>query len=227
MLRFLFPVVIGLIGTGILVSLGTWQLQRMSWKEAVIADIDARIGAAPVPLPTTPDPENDRFLPVTVTGVIASPDVRILASQKVQGAGYRMVSVLETESRRVLLDRGFAPLQGDAPTPTSEISVIGNLQWPDEVDGFTPEPDLEANIWFARDVEKLAAHLKTEPLLIIARTVTPKQSGISPLPVNTSGIPNDHLEYVITWFSLAMIWIVMTGYWLWRNRVKATETGNK
>ena len=97
--------------------------------------------------------------------------------------------------------------------------VTGNLHWPDEITGSTPEPDLMRNIWFARDVPAMADTLGTEPVLIIARQIDPSD-GPRPMPVGTEGIPNDHLQYAGTWFSLAMIWFVMTLYLLWRIRQK-------
>jgi surfeit locus 1 family protein len=34
--------------------------------------------------------------------------------------------------------------------------------------------------------------------------------------VDTAGIPNDHLEYAVTWFALALVWLGMTAYFLRR-----------
>ena len=61
--------------------------------------------------------------------------------------------------------------------------------------------------------------LDTEPLLLIASSQT--DPGVTPLPVDSTGIPNDHLEYAITWFSLAAVWVAMTGAFLWRSRATA------
>ena len=223
MKRVLFPLIIGVAGVAILLSLGVWQVQRLAWKEAVLTNIEARIGAEPVAIPDDVDPTEHQFLPVKVEGRVVSSDVRVLASQKVIGAGYRLVSAFETQGRKVLLDRGFVALQGGIETVSQDLSVIGNLHWPEESDSFTPDPDIDNNIWFARDVEALAAHLGTEPILVVASRVTPPQNGIDPLPVDTANIPNDHLEYAITWFSLALIWLVMTGYWVLRNRARSKD----
>ena len=57
--------------------------------------------------------------------------------------------------------------------------------------------------------------------LVVAREVTPSE-GLQPLGVTTSGIPNDHLQYAGTWFSLAAVWLGMTGYLLWRIRQRTT-----
>ncbi|KMW59544.1 Cytochrome oxidase biogenesis protein Surf1 [Candidatus Rhodobacter oscarellae] len=218
MKRYLFPLIIGLGGVAILVSLGVWQVQRLAWKEGVLADISARIAAQPVALPAQPNPQQHAYLPVRAEGTVTD-GLRVLASAKRRGAGYRMISVFETDGRKVLLDRGFLSVdaQADAGAP-QEITVTGNLHWPDEVDGFTPEPDTEMNLWFARDVPAMAAALGTEPVLIIARRIEPAGYAAEPMPVGATGIPNDHLEYAITWFSLAIVWAGMTAFLLWRIR---------
>lgn len=221
----LFPLFIGAGGAAILVSLGVWQMQRLDWKLGVIADIDARIEAAPIPLPDVLDPENDAYLPVEVRGVVESEYLRVLVSQKEIGAGYRIISAMDMGGRRVLLDRGFTPVdQSDVPEHDGSETVRGNLQWPQETDGFTPEPDIAKNIWFARDVAAMAAALNTEQTLVVAKQTSFDDGPISPLPVDTSAIPNDHLSYAITWFSLAVIWIAMTLAFTLRARRAPKQT---
>ncbi|MCV2880533.1 SURF1 family protein [Actibacterium sp. XHP0104] len=220
--RMILPLIFGLVGAAILVSLGTWQLRRLDWKETVLAEIDARITAAPVALPAQPDPEQDRFLPVTATGTLL-PGIQVLSSVKKVGAGFRVIDVLDSDGRRVLVDRGFLKVQDDpGPRPDGPVTIIGNLHWPDEVDKYTPAPDIEKGDWFARDLPVMADHLGAEPVLIVARDITPASPAIRPLPVDSSGIPNDHLQYAITWFSLACVWLGMTALFLWRIR-RGTE----
>lgn len=209
------PLLFGLIGAGFLISLGVWQVQRLGWKQDVLAEIEARIAADPVPVPETPDPGTDRYLPVQASGQLGETEVHVLVSRKQIGAGYRIVTALETGGRRLLLDRGFVPDEDrDAPRPPHEVEVVGNLHWPDDRTSATPANDAAGNIWFARDIPAMAAELGTEPVLIIARSDT--GDGVEPLPVGTEGIPNDHLNYAITWFSLAAVWLGMTAFLLWR-----------
>lgn len=218
--RMISVAVFGAVGIAILVSLGVWQLQRLGWKEGILAEIEARIADAPVALPEAPDAEADRYLPVAVSGRIGAEALRVLVSQRGIGAGYRLISVLETgDGRRVLLDRGVLPVAEDLPLPPEGmVAVSGNLHWPEERDGFTPENDVAGNIWFARDVGVMAAHLGTEPVLVIARALDPAETGVTPLPVTSEGIPNDHLNYAVTWFLLALVWLGMTVFLLWRIR---------
>ncbi len=220
MARFILPLVFGLLGTAVLIGLGVWQMQRLDWKEAILADIEARIVAAPVALPATPDAEDDRYLPVRVTGTLKDPAIRVLVSQKQIGAGYRIIRPLQMDDRRIMVDLGFLPIQSPTPAAATDapVTVIGNLHWPDEVDSYTPAPDLRADIWFARELPRMAAHLGTDPVLVVARQTSLAPSDLTPLPLDTSGIPNDHLGYAVTWFGLALVWIVMTATLLWRMR---------
>ncbi len=214
--RMIVPALFGVVGTGLLLWLGFWQLERLEWKQAFLDDINARIHADPVALPAAPDEARDKFLAVQVPGRIEGPEIHVLASRKQVGPGYKVIVAFVTDDgRRILLDRGFIPIPAkNALRPDKPLTVVGNLHWPDETDSYTPPPDIGANIWFARDVEKLAETLGTEPVLLMASSDT--GDGVEAYPVSTEGIPNDHLNYAITWFLMAAVWFGMTLYLLWR-----------
>lgn len=220
MRRMIIPLLFGLFGAGILISLGVWQVQRMQWKEGILADITARIAADPVPLPPAPDEsdEHNRYLPVTVSGRFTGNTLSVLVSRKEIGAGVRIIEAFQTEDgRRVLVDRGFLRDEDKNRALTvTNATITGNLHWPQETDSFTPPPDLKTGLWYARDVAAMAKALDTEPTFIVARE--PTGDGIEAMPVDTSGIPNDHWGYAVQWFSLAAVWLGMTAYLLWRIR---------
>ena len=220
--RLLFLLTFGLIGTAILVGLGVWQVQRLEWKRALLAAMEARIAAAPVALPANPDPERDRYLAVTVEGTILPGELQVLDSMKQVGPGFRLIAPFRTaDGRRILIDRGFVrETRRDAVRALGPATVQGNLLWPQETDSFTPAPDRASNTWFARDVPLMAQALDTEPVMLVAASQT--DPAVTPLPVDTAGVPNDHLQYAITWFSLAAIWAGMTATFLWRNRATST-----
>ena len=219
--RLIGPLVLGVAGVAVLMSLGFWQLSRLDEKRVLIAEIEAQIVAAPVALPDAPEPERDRYMPVHAEGRFTGEMVHVLASQRGAGTGTHVIAVLETQGgRRVLVDRGFLP---DAARPgfageNGDVRVIGNLHWPRDADRYTPEPDLARGLWFAREVAPIAAHLGSEPVLIVARAEQPPLAELRPVPVGVESIPNDHLEYAITWFTLAIAWAGMTLYLLWRIR---------
>ena len=216
--RIIFPLLFGLAGTCVLVYLGTWQLQRLDWKETVLAEIDARIGDEPVALPISPQEATDRFLPVAVEGRFLEGDLPVLASTREVGAMFRIIAPFETvEGRVILVDRGFVLDElKDKPRPAGEARLIGNLHWPDDKNSSTPEPDLAANVWFARDISEMANRLNAEPVLLVVRETSESGTGITPLPVDSSGIPNDHFEYAVTWYGLALVWVFMTGFLIYR-----------
>lgn len=224
MRRLIFPLIFGLGGAAILVALGVWQIQRLGQKEARLAAISAQISAAPGPLPAAPDPQADRYRPVVAEGRFGAGDILVLSGQKGIGAGYRVIAPFETaDGRRILVDRGFLPEDAKtAPRPAGEARIEGNLDWPQEADGYTPAPDRAAGLWFARDVPAMAAELGTEPLLVVESRTSETGLPMTPQPVDTAGIPNDHLQYAITWFLLAVVWLVMTGY-LIRRRASSTD----
>ena len=219
--RLIFPLLLGLVGAGVLVGLGVWQLQRLQWKNAALAQIDARIGEAPVALAAEVEPESDKYLAVQVTGRLTGTEALVLTSLKDAGPGYRVIAGFELaeDKRKIMLDLGFmAENNREFTRPTGQFAVVGNLHWPEETDNFTPEPDLLIGIWFARDVDRMANVLGTEQVLVVARSLDPAIAAIAPLPVDTASIANDHLNYAITWFSLAFVWLGMTALLVWRIR---------
>lgn len=216
--RFAVPLLIGILGAAVLVALGIWQVQRLEWKTSVLDEIEARIGAEPVAVPEDADPTRDRYLPVRATGSFGEEEVHILVSTREIGPAFRVISPFTTEQgRRILVDRGIVPDEAkEDRRPAGAATIRGNLHWPDEVNAFTPDRDVARNVWFARDVGALADALGTEPVLVILRETSQAEPGVTPLPVDTSGIPNDHLEYAVTWFGLAAVWVLMTGLWVRR-----------
>lgn len=218
--RVIGPLVFGVGGVAVLLALGFWQLDRLEWKLGVIAAIDARIAEAPGPLPAEPDPEADRYRAVTVGGDYSGEVVRVLSSRPGTGVGTLVIAVLETaEGRRVLVDRGFVAdaAPGVMDFAATGVTVTGNLLWPADSDSYTPAPDLEHGLWFSREVGPIAAHLGTEPVLIVARQDA-RVPGLLPRPIASAEVKNDHLGYAVTWFLLAVVWSVMTIGLLWRNR---------
>lgn len=218
MRRMIAPLLFGLIGAAILIGLGAWQMQRLAWKNSILSGISARLTDTPADLPAVPDSQADLYLPVRVDGRFTGEDLDVLASRKEIGAGFRIIAAFETtQGRRILIDRGFVTDEARGlPRMAKAAAITGTLHWPRETDSYTPPPDPTTGMWFARDVPAMAAVLRTEPVLVVARSDT--GDGVEPMPVGTEGIPNDHLQYAITWFSLAVVWLGMTGLLLWRIR---------
>lgn len=222
MRRYLFPLILGIAGCAVLIQLGLWQLDRRAWKEGMLEEITAGIQAPPVPLPATIDPSM-KYLPVTVSGTTTGAEIDVLSHTRDQGAGYQVVSRFITDDgRAILLDRGFVPQEARRlERPPVRLDVVGNLHWPQDASSSTPAPNLDENIWFARDVDAMAAALDTLPVLVVASAVQGDNQGARPIPVTIEGIPNNHLSYAVQWFLIAATWAVMTLALIWRIRQRS------
>lgn len=214
MTRLIFPLLMAIVGCAVLLALGVWQVQRLSWKEAAVTAIAARIADVPVDVPASPSPTVDKYLAVRAAGNLPGQELYVLTSRDGR-PGYRVIAVLETAGRRVMADLGFIGLDAENPLRmVQDVIIRGHLHWPDEADSWTPSP--EADLWFARDVPAMAAALGTEPVLIIVAEMSPSIADLTLLPIDTDDIPNDHLGYAITWFSLAFVWAIMSGFFIFR-----------
>lgn len=225
MRRILFPLILGLSGVIILLWLGLWQMDRLAWKQNVLADINTRLTAAPAPLPATPTEAADEYMAITLTGQTVGPELHVLTSGTAAGTGYRVIRAFETtQGRRILVDAGLLPLEDKTAPPAAQTGrLTGTLIWPDDVNSATPAPDLAKNIWFGRDVVTMSDALNTEPLMVVARSLTPADPRTTLLPVDTAGIKNDHLSYALTWFGLAIVWAIMSLFLISRTlRTKDT-----
>ena len=209
------------LGIIILVSLGKWQLDRLVWKQSILEEINSKISGLPQGLPPMANEKAHKYLPVQFSGKIIGHFVKVMASQKIIGAGYRIIAPVELgQERTILVDLGFIRHEFASNIKLGgKISIEGNLHWPDEVDFFTPDPDQKNNIWFARDVNQLSKELETEPILVVAKSLSPSIVNIDPLPLDTENIPNNHKQYAITWFLLAFIWLGMGLFFIYRSSV--------
>lgn len=217
----------GLAGVAVLVALCIWQLQRLEWKEGVIATLEARLAAAPAPLPARFSPDEMEFTRVEITGAFDGKpgaegfaDAAFLTTERPWGPGYRVIQPFTTsDGRRVMVDRGYIPIEfknesGAAsiptPAPAGPLTITGALRWPDETGSPSHGAD---NVWTARNLADMARIFDSEPVLIVAESSTAPDEWPLPMPIEAVNVPNNHLEYAVTWGSLALAWAAMT-FWL-------------
>lgn len=216
-----FPVgltIATVIAFAILIGLGVWQLQRLKWKEALLAGIARAEAATPLPLEPVLDRlargHDEEFVRVKVTcpGLARAPALEVYSLREGQ-IGARLISACPVVSgvyRSILVDRGFIPDTVTArplpdPTILDPVEVTGVLR-PGERGNFTTPPNTPAK-WYLHDAKKMAAALHadapTAPLFLMAETSTnPDFKALIPAPFPVD-IPNRHLEYALTWFGLA------------------------
>jgi surfeit locus 1 family protein len=240
----LWPVLFTALAGALLIGLGVWQLHRLAWKEALLARIDARIHAAPEPLPPPSDwaalrPDDYDYRPVTVTGTFLYADEALVfegaPSGDLAGAGpgYLVLTPLQLASgATVIVNRGFVPLDHMDPATrqaaniAGPVSVTGLMRPPQSRNLFTPADAPAEGRYFTRDPMEIAAHfgLKDPAPFTIDREEKNIPPGGWPRGGTTLiDIPNNHLGYALTWFGLAIGLFGVFAAFAWR-RLQGAET---
>lgn len=215
------------VAFAILVTLGTWQWQRLEWKTDLIDRIESRIGSAPVPLPPViDDPAAWDYRPVTVTGTFLHDrelhlGPRTLSDGGVNRTGVHVLTPLVRADGQgtVLVDRGFVPDDLRDPATRAagqvpgEVTVQGIARTPGAPNWMQPENRPDENFWFWTDLPAMAVAAGVADLspVYIQAGEAPNPGGW-PLGGRTVvNIPNNHLSYVVTWYGLAL---TLVGVWL-------------
>ncbi|MFI4965716.1 MAG: SURF1 family protein [Caulobacterales bacterium] len=216
-----FPVgltIAAAIAFAILIGLGVWQLQRLKWKEGLLAHIAAAEAAPARPIEPVLDAlangHDVDFTRVRVTcrGLAHAPTLELYALRNAE-IGSRLISacpVISGVYRSILVDRGFVPDTVTArplPDPYSAdpVEVVGVLRAPERGNFMTPKNTPRR--WFLHDAKAMAAALGADrpvaPVFLMAATSSnPDFKALEPAPFPID-IPNHHLEYALTWFGLA------------------------
>lgn len=210
-----FPVALTVtvaVSMAILLALGVWQLQRLKWKEGLLAHVEALKTAPARPLADVLRQGGDvAFARVTADcpGLAEAPFVELYAIRDGQ-AGSRLISVCRpANAPPILVDRGFVADTISARPPVDAMSdapvrVTGVLRGP-EKRNFTTPPNAGGH-FYAREIAPIAAALKAPnaaPWFLMAETPTnPRWPALVPAPL-PADLPNNHLSYALTWFGLA------------------------
>ncbi|MBN9046670.1 MAG: SURF1 family protein [Rhizobiales bacterium] len=235
--RFPWGVVVSsVIALAILLSLGTWQVRRLAWKEALIASTEQRIHEKPLPLAAVEDiyrrDGTVEYRPVTLTGTFFNRGERYFLSTWHGAAGFDVYTPLRlADGRFVLVNRGFVPYDRKDPAtrpaglPSGPVTVTGLARDPlaAKPSWFVPDNDIAKNVFYWKDRDAMAASAG----LPAGATVLPffvdadntPNPGILPIGgVTIIDFPNNHLQYAITWYGLALALLGVVGTWLWRYR---------
>jgi surfeit locus 1 family protein len=223
-----------LVCLAILIGLGVWQLQRKVWKENLIAAMTERLDAAPRPLPSPAQWSGLRqqadefrrvafaaqFVPgqqalVYTPGAALRPDVN--------GPGYFVFAPARLpDGSAVVVDRGFVPVERKdiadraADVPQGTVDVVGVLRWPEQPNMFTPGVDEKGNVWFARETAAMSERGHwgaTAPFYVEQESPVPPGGWPKPGKLVVR-LPDNHLQYALTWFGLAAALIAVYGWWL-------------
>lgn len=220
--------------------LGNWQMQRLGEKEALIAAVDSRLSADPVPAPPLAewsgiDLQAWNFQSVTLTGVYRyTQTVTVFTSLsnargRFSGPGYWVVTPFVLDGGgTVFVNRGFVPqeyqeqaalgdLHGDDP---GTVTVSGLLRPSEAIGMMAPEPNMSDRIEWVRNTERLSAMVDPTLAPFAPFYVDLLAAGEGDLPQGGETVisfPNSHFGYALTWYGFAIIAVVMVGAWLWQR----------
>lgn len=206
-------IVITVLAMAVLLGLGTWQVQRLAWKQDVLAKIDERSTGEAVPLPEDIDnPELFDFQRVSVSGIYFHEMSIHVAPRTLDGrAGVHVVTPLQMPSGAVVLvNRGFAlndwePGRLDNPKGLTTFSGIARA--PEEKSIMTPDNHPEKDEWYWIDVDAIAEHYGLNNMLpVIVYASELANPGVYPVGGQAQiDIPNNHLQYAIFWYGMALV----------------------
>jgi cytochrome oxidase assembly protein ShyY1 len=221
----------------IFIGLGVWQLQRRAEKHALIAALDARVGTAPVALPPpsqwrTLDAVHDEFRRVSFTATYAKlPDAMVYSAgsavrEDVSGPGtWAFLPARLPSGETVVIEAGFVAntMQQreienravDKLVTGEPVTLTGYLRFPESAGLLTPAENRTTRLWFTRDHMAMANTLgwgAVAPFYIDLETPEPANGIPKPGPL-TPHLRDEHMQYAITWFSLAAALLIAFGVW--------------
>jgi surfeit locus 1 family protein len=229
----LVPGIATVLALIVLLGLGTWQLERKSWKEGLIATLTERLNAAPTPLPPRDtwdrlDAGEMEFRRVAFPATfLAVPEAHVYTAgsalrNDVSGPGYWVFAPARlADGSLLMVNRGFVPygreniLGGGSRPPGGTINIVGVMRWPEARSLFTPDDKPATNLWFLRDHLAIAAAKGIGPVApFYIDQEAPEPPGGLPRPGKaTPNLTNNHLQYAITWYGLALVLVVMFVIW--------------
>ena len=192
----------------ILLSLGTWQLERLRWKSDLIASMNKNISLPPVEVNSS---------------IISNIKSYTIYSKVVNGkVGRHLVTPFKTEFGNILINRGFVPedykVEPSKNTKNKNIFINGMVKFQQEINYFTPTNSILNNEWYYINIEEISTYFN---LNLNSFYVIEENNPNVRYPLGSQyniNIPNDHLQYAFTWFSLALALSVFL-HLLWRKNV--------
>jgi surfeit locus 1 family protein len=224
-LRFLVFVLFSVLGIVVLSALGVWQVERRTWKLALIDRVDQRIHAAPVPAPG-PDAwpavnrDDNEYRRVEITGRFANDRETLVDATTERGMGFWVMTPLITpDGFTVLVNRGFVPVDRRVSATRAagqidgETTVSGLLRMTEPKGTLLRANDPAAGRWYSRDIAAIAKarDLNRVAPYFIDADATANPGGLPVGGLTVVSFYNHHLLYALTWFALALMLAVALG----------------
>ncbi|RYZ12309.1 MAG: SURF1 family protein [Comamonadaceae bacterium] len=218
-----------------LLALGVWQVERRSWKLALIERVDRRIHASPEAAPPPARwpmlSADDEYRRLRLQGRFVAGRQALVQASTARGAGFWVMTPLRTDDAgTVLVNRGFVESARDAgePDPSTPVDLVGLLRTSEPGGGFLRHNDPAAGRWYSRDVQAIAAALGLSgvaPYFVDAEAAPAASAAATAAATPVAGLTviafrNHHLVYALTWFALAAMMAAGAGHVLrdgWRR----------
>jgi surfeit locus 1 family protein len=214
-----------------LVALGTWQVERLAWKRDLISRRQAQLAAPAASLPTTADDwQAWDFRPVKVQGEFRHDLEQLSGVAAIDGrVGHHVLTPLVRPGGvAILIDRGWVPADQAHPAARRagqiegpvQIAGIARYRGQDRPGWFTPDSRPEQNLWYWYDLPALERALGLQLLpVVVEADATPNPGGLPIGGRTRTELPNNHLQYAITWYGLAAgLLVVWVSFGLARGR---------
>ncbi len=222
----LWPTLITLPAVIVMLGFGVWQLERRVWKQDLIALRAARTTAPAIALPDAPDLKRLEYRKVKLRGrYLHGKELYLGARSLRSNLGYHVITPFAAnDGAVVLVNRGWIPLDRKEPSQrrrgqvAGEIELVGYLRAGGRKGSYTPDNAPAQNFWFYVDIPAMANHVgirNPRSFYLQAAGEPPPGGWPRPVPVRVD-LPNNHLQYAITWLALAVGLLVI--YFLYHRR---------
>ena len=220
------------------IALGTWQLERKAWKEALIVTLDERLAGRPTPLPARErwaglDAANDEFRRVVLRAeFLPGREGRVYTGgsglrDDIKGPGYfAFAPARVADGGMVVVNRGYVgnphPAASLRPIalPEGAVEIVGVLRWPEAPAAFVTAHSEHEDLWFVRDQLAMATAYGwgiVAPFYIDQEAPMPAGGVPRPGPLKAN-LRNEHLQYALTWYGLAAVLAIAFAMWIRSRR---------
>ncbi len=228
-------IVLVLIALAILLSLGTWQMQRLAWKEGLLSSIAERRAAPPADLAgieaLAKAGEDVDYRTVRVTGTYINNKERHFFATYDGRTGYYVYTPLQlADGQIVLVNRGFVSFERKEPemrkqgqlTGEQTVTGLARAKLTEKPSWAVPDNDVAKNIFYWKDLDVMASSSGLDPAKVVPFFVdadaTPHDGGMPIGGVTQFDLPNSHLQYAVTWYGLAAALVVISGMFIFRRK---------
>ena len=216
-MKKIFAIVLSIIAFIILISLGTWQVNRLEWKSNIIAQLNEVYSndADKNTLSFADLKITDNDLPIlygSVKGIFDYSREILVGPRPFDGeVGYSVITPLRLKNNNyILVNRGFVTADKKEDIASTHargfIKISGLIRKPDW-NKFTPENSPENNVWTKLDITQIAKvkNISSVAPLMMYAEKSSKDFSILQLQQERWMPRNKHKQYAIFWFTMAAV----------------------